>query len=336
MTRPRALLAMDPRLPGALFDAGALARLRAATDLDTGLVVTEADSARSRIALAETEILVAGWDAPVVGSALLPRLRAVIYAGGVAATCLADPESFAARGVVAANARAANSAPVAEYTLAMILLANKNVLGAEREYRRSRTVPGPLAADPRNGNYRQTVGIVGASTVGRAVLALLRSFDLDVLLHDPTLTPEQAHELGARLVPLDELMAASGVVSLHQPLTPDTRGQIDGAALALLRDGATLINTARGAVVDQNALVAELRSGRITAVLDVTDPEPPATDSELWTLDNVVLTPHLAGSLGGELRRIGDAVTDEVERFTSDRPFAHPEDLVASAHARVR
>ncbi|MFB7287023.1 hydroxyacid dehydrogenase [Actinacidiphila glaucinigra] len=339
MTRPRALLAMNPRLTGLLFDDDALTRLRRATDIDTGLVLTELDSPRSRDALAGAEILVAGWDAPVVRGRHLPhtsRLRAVVYAGGVAATCLEDPEAFAARGVVAANARAANSGPVAEYALAMILLANKRALPTARAYRTSRTLPDPFAPRPGLGNFRQTVGVVGASTVGRALLSLLRPFDLDVLLHDPTLTPEQAEALGARLVPLDELMAGSRVVTLHQPLTPTTRHQIDAGRLALMQDGATLLNTARGAVVDQDALLAEVSTGRIDAVLDVTDPEPPAAGSELWTLDNVVLTPHLAGSQGGELRRIGNAVADEVERFAAGRPFAHPEDLAASAHARVR
>ncbi|MFG3155180.1 hydroxyacid dehydrogenase [Streptomyces sp. NPDC048219] len=340
MTRPRAVLAMNPpRLARALFDEDALARLRRAADIDTGLVIGELDSDRSRNALAEAEILIAGWGAPVVRAAHLPhtsRLRAVVYAGGVAATCLEDPAALAARGVVAANARTANSGPVAEYTLAMILLANKRVLVHERRYRASMSLPDHVAAHTGRGNYRQTVGIVGASTVGRAVLALLRPFDLDVLLYDPTLTEEEAAGLGARLVPLDELMANSQVVSLHQPLTPGTRGQIDAGRLALMRDGATLVNTARGAVVDQDALISQLRTGRIDAVLDVTDPEPPAPDSELWTLDNVVLTPHLAGSLGGELHRIGDAVADEVERFASGRPFAHPEDLAVSAPTRVR
>ncbi|MFF1969787.1 hydroxyacid dehydrogenase [Streptomyces sp. NPDC058232] len=340
MTQPCAVFAMNPpSLTRALFDEDALSRLRRAVDIDTDLVLTELESAESRDTLAGADILVAGWDAPVVRAAHLPyasRLRAIVYAGGVAATCLEDPGSFAARGVVAANARVANSGPVAEYTLAMILLANKRVLPAGREYRRARSHPDHFAVPSGRGNYRQTVGIVGASTVGRAVLALLRPFDLDVLLYDPTLTTEEAIGLGARPVPLDQLMRSSQVISLHQPLTPDTRGQIDAERLALMRDGATLVNTARGAVVDQDALTAELRTGRIDAVLDVTDPEPPTADSELWTLDNVVLTPHMAGSMGGELHRIGDAVADEVERFAAGRPFAHPEDLAASARVRVR
>ncbi|MFI6350129.1 hydroxyacid dehydrogenase [Streptomyces sp. NPDC050560] len=340
MTRPRAVLTMNPRqLAGALFDDATMARLRRVVDIDPGLVLGELDSEGSRAALASAEILIGGWAAPVIRAEHLPhtaRLRAVVYAGGVAATLLEEPAVFAARGVVAANARAANAVPVAEYTLAMILLAGKGALTAGRLYRRFRYLPDRTNPVPHGGNYRGTVGIVGASTVGRAVLGLLRPFDLDVLLYDPTLTAEQATALGARLVPLPELMAHSQVVSLHQPLTPETRGQIGAELLALMPRGATLLNTARGAVVDEDALLAELRTGRIDAVLDVTEPEPPARDSELWTMSNVVLTPHLAGSMGGELRRIGQSVADEVERYAAGLPFAHPEDLAASAAARVR
>ncbi|GAB3960257.1 hypothetical protein GCM10027614_81660 [Micromonospora vulcania] len=122
-------------------------------------------------------------------------------------------------------------------------------------------------------------------------------------------------------------MATSDVVSLHQAVTPETVGQIDAHLLGLMRDGATLLNTARGAVVDQQALVAELRTGRIHAVLDVTEPEPLPADSELWQVPNLVLTPHIAGSMGNELHRIGASVVAEVRRFVAGEPFEHPEKL---------
>lgn len=333
--RPRAVLALDPpALAGRLFAPDARARLRALVDLGDGgddggdgAVLTELTSPDAVRRLAEAEVLVAGWGAPRVPVDLAPRLRAVVYAGGVAATCLADPAAHAARGVVAANARAANAVPVAEYTLAMILLANKHVHRAERDYRERRAAPGAERVLAGGGNFRRTVGIVGASRVGRRVAELLRPFDLDVVVHSPELTPADAAAMGARLGTLEEVAAASDVLSLHQPLLPETTRQIDARVLSLLPDGATVINTARGGVVDEAALVAELRTGRIHAVLDVTDPEPPAPDSELWDLPGVVLTPHVAGSTGTELHRIGEAVVAEVERFVHGRPFAHPEDL---------
>ncbi|GGJ40522.1 2-hydroxyacid dehydrogenase [Streptomyces brasiliensis] len=331
---PRATFAMNPAsLVGELFDERALTELRRVADIDPGLVLTSLDDEAAQSELARTEILVAGWDAPVITAeqaARATRLRAVVYAGGVAATCLEDPAALAARGVVASHARRANAVPVAEYTLATILLSGKRAFAAERHYREHRAAP-DRSATADIGNYARTVGIVGASHVGRAVLDLLRPFDLDVVLHDPTLPEEEAQRLGARLLPLDALMAAADVVSLHQPLTPATRGQIATRQLALMPDGATLVNTARGAVVDQDALVAELRTGRISAVLDVTDPEPLPRASVLWDLPNVVLTPHIAGSMGRELRRLGDSVVAEVARFAAGEPFAHPDDLAVSA-----
>jgi phosphoglycerate dehydrogenase-like enzyme len=125
-------------------------------------------------------------------------------------------------------------------------------------------------------------------------------------------------------VELDELLAASDVVSLHAPSLPSTRHMLDARRLALLGDGATLINTARGALIDHDALVVELLTGRIDAVIDVTEPEVLPPDSPLYDLPNVVLTPHIAGALGVEIRRLGDSAVDEIERYAAGEPFAHP------------
>ncbi|THV35267.1 hydroxyacid dehydrogenase [Glycomyces buryatensis] len=324
--RPRAVLSFQPpSLVGQIFTSDALDRMTAHLDFDPAHMITETGTEQSRRLLADAEVLLAGWGAPPVPAGLAPRLRAVVYAGGIAATCLTDPAEHAARGVVASNARVVNAVPVAEYTLAMILLANKKARYAEREYRELRRQPGTSPGGI--GNYGRTVGIVGASQVGRRVIELLRSFELDVVVYSPELTRESAAALGVRIGTLEEVAAQSHVLSLHQPLIPETVGQIDAHILDLLPDGATLINTARGAVVDEAALMTELRTGRIEAILDVTDPEPPPPDSELWRLPNVVLTPHIAGSMGNELHRIGDSVAAEIERFTRGLPFAHPEDL---------
>lgn len=332
--RPRAVLAFGPpSLVGQIFSPDALGRITAALDVDVDQVVTETGSDAARRLLADAEVLLAGWGAPRIGVDAAPLLRAVVYAGGVASTCLDDPAAHAARGLVAANARAVNAVPVAEYTLAAILLANKRAWAAERSYRASRRLPDRADERADLGNYRRTVGIVGASQVGRRVIELLRPFDLDVVVYSPELDAESAAALGARYGTLDEVAAQSDVLSLHQPVLPETVGQIDARVLALLPAGATLINTARGAVVDGAALLAELRTGRIDAVLDVTEPEPPAAGSELWDLPNVVLTPHIAGSAGGELHRMGDHVAAEAERYAAGLPFAHPEHLVPQDRA---
>ena len=147
------------------------------------------------------------------------------------------------------------------------------------------------------------------------MIELLEPFDFEILVSDPYVE-------GA--VALDDLLAVSDIVSLHAPSLPSTRHMLDARRLALLRDGATLINTARGALIDQDALVAELVSGRIDAVIDVTEPEVLPADSPLYDLPNVVLTPHIAGALGDEVRRLGDSALAELARYARGEPFAHP------------
>jgi phosphoglycerate dehydrogenase-like enzyme len=298
-----------------LFTDDSLARLRAVADV----VDAELD------ALGDVEVLLTGWGCPPVDAAVLdaaPALRAIVHAAGsakahVTAACWA-------RGIVVSTAAEANARPVAEYTLAMILLANKAAPRAERLYRARRGRVDALAELPAVGNAGKAVGVVGASRIGRRVIELLRAFALEVLVHDPY-RPDS--------VPLDELLAAADVVTLHAPALPSTRHLIDRRRLGLMRDGATLINTARGALVDHEALIAELRTGRIQAVLDVTEPEPLPADSPLFELPNVVLTPHIAGALGTEVRRLGDAAIAEVARYAAGEPFAHP--LTAAELDRV-
>lgn len=122
---------------------------------------------------------------------------------------------------------------------------------------------------------------------------------------------------------LDELVRRADVVSLHAPSLPETRQLIDQRRLALMRDGAVLINTARGALVDTDALTEELVSGRLDAVIDTTDPEVLPADSPLYELDNVLLTPHVAGSMGAETERMGWLAVEEIERYARGEPLAH-------------
>jgi phosphoglycerate dehydrogenase-like enzyme len=136
--------------------------------------------------------------------------------------------------------------------------------------------------------------------------------------------PDEAAALGVRLVELDVLALSSDVVTIHAPELSQTRHLFDGDRLALLPDGATLVNTARGSIVDTVALTKELVSGRLNAVLDVTDPDFLPAGSPLYDLPNVLLTPHIAGSLGNELARMAHAAMDELERFACGDPFADP------------
>jgi phosphoglycerate dehydrogenase-like enzyme len=203
----------------------------------------------------------------------------------------------------------------------MILLENKRVLPVVEEFRRTRQRPGEEWFEPDAGNYGRRVGLLSASRIGRRVAELLRPFDLDVMIADPFCAAEEIEALGARKVGIEELFSTADIVSVHTPLLPETIGLVDAGLLGSLRDGVTLINTARGKIIDHDAMIKELATGRIRAVLDVTDPEPLPADSALWDLPNVVLSPHLAGSKGAEVRRMANGAIDEVTRVLRGEPL---------------
>jgi phosphoglycerate dehydrogenase-like enzyme len=274
-------------------------------------------------ALAPAEVLITGWGCPHLDAGVLaaaPKLGAVLHAAGSVRSLVGD--ALWERGVTVSSAVTGNALPVAEYTLAMILLAGKDALDHRERFRRTHTYPAP-AETAATGNLGRRIGVIGASRVGRRLLELLRPFDLTVLLHDPYVSPAEAAALGAEPLSLEDLLRHSDIVSLHAPDIPETHHMLDRARLALIRDGGVLINTARGALVDHEALTDELVSGRLRAVLDVTDPEPLPAGSPLYHLPNVFLTPHIAGSLGNELERLGQIVVEELERLVGGVPPVH-------------
>ncbi|MEU1571677.1 hydroxyacid dehydrogenase [Streptomyces collinus] len=320
---PRAVFAMDPVHLPLLFPPPLMDRLRRTADIDPGLVVRDFADPAGAAALASAEVLITGWGCPHLDAGVLtaaPELGAVLHAAG-SVRCLVG-EALWERGVKVSSAVTGNALPVAEYTLAMILLLGKDAFDHRERFRRTHAYPGP-ADTATTGNLGRRVGVIGASRVGRRLLELLRPFDLTVLLHDPYVSPAEAAALGAESLSLEDLLRHSDIVSLHAPDIPATHHMLDRDRLALVRDGGVLVNTARGALVDHEALTDELVSGRLNAVLDVTDPEPLPAGSPLYHLPNVFLTPHIAGSLGNELERLGRIVVEELERLAAGVPPLH-------------
>jgi phosphoglycerate dehydrogenase-like enzyme len=320
---PRAVFAMDPVHLPLLFPPPLMDRLRQVAEIDPGLVVRDFTDPAVTPVLAEAEVLITGWGCPHLDGGVLaaaPRLQTVLHAAGSVRALVG--EALWQRGIRVSSAVAANALPVAEYTLAMILLAGKDAFGQRERYRRTRSHP---ASDETAalGNVGRRVGVIGASRVGRRLLELLRPFDFAVSLYDPYVDPAGAAALGAEPLGLEDLLRTSDIVSLHAPDIPETYRMLDRAGLALIRDGGWLINTSRGALVDPDALADELRSGRLNAVLDVTEPEPLPAGDPLYDLPNVFLTPHIAGSLGNELERLGRTVVEELEHLAAGRPPAH-------------
>lgn len=250
-----------------------------------------------------------------------PRLRAVVHVAGTIRPIV--DETVYNRGIAVSSQAAANAQPVAEYCLAMILLTLKGVPAVAEAYAAARSAVDVDALLAGSGVFHRRIGIISASKVGRRVIELLRPFDVETVVYDPYLTEEAAASLGVVRLSLTELLQTSDLVSLHAPLLPDTLGMIGASELAQMRDGTVFINTARGALVDGGALLRELKSRRLCAVIDVTDPEVPDPSSEWWGCPGLTLTPHVAGSRGLELVRIGEEAVAEVQRFASGLPFCH-------------
>ena len=321
--RPTILLAMMPGLLDYAFSADQLDRLRSAGEMLSEEPVDDFASPEAAALLARAEVLVGHWGCPTLTEEVMagaPALRLFAYGAGTVKWQVTD--AVWSRDVVVTSAAAANAVPVAEFTVASILFANKAAFSyAARERDPEAVVP----IDPtRIGNVGRRIGLVGASHVGRHVIRLLEPYDLEVAVADPFLDDAEAARLGVSRMELDDLCAWCDVLSLHAPDIPSTKGMIGDVQLALLGDGVTLVNTARGALIDPLALLAELSTGRIAAVLDVTEPEPLPADSPLRHLPNVVLTPHIAGAVGTEMVRLAELAVEEVERYRRGEPPRYP------------
>jgi phosphoglycerate dehydrogenase-like enzyme len=306
-----------------LFNRARMRRLADLACLHEPVHVADLDSSAARARLASVEVLVTGWGCPPLTEQLLrgaPALRAVLHAGGTVKGHVS--EACWQRGIAVSSAVEANAVPTAEYALAAILFAGKR---AHRYASLLQANPGRWEpwreAMPPASNYQRTIGLVGLSRVGRRVAARLRDFDLEVLACDPFIAPADAARLGVSLVSIDELVRRSQVISLHAPALPETRHLLDARRLAMLPDHATVINTARGSLLDTDALTVECVAGRIDAILDVTDPEPLPAESALYGLPNVQLTPHIAGAMHAETGRLADVALDELARYVRGVPL---------------
>ncbi|HET6636874.1 MAG TPA: hydroxyacid dehydrogenase [Streptomyces sp.] len=316
---------MDEQTRRVQFGPAQLSRLRAAAALGAPHATGELRSDRVRERLAEVEVLVTSWGCPVLDGRVLrdaPRLRAVLHAAGTVRHHV-DAAVFA-RGVLVTTAADANAEPVAQYTLAAVLWAFKKVPFLAADARRFRA---DWSYRDRRGELSgrdRTVVLVGFSRIGRRVTELLGRLGLArILVVDPVVDPAEIAAAGAESATLHEALPQADVLSLHAPALPATRHMIGAAELAALPPDAVLVNTARGALVDTAALEEACRAG-LHAILDVTDPEPLPAASPLYDLPNVVLTPHVAGSLGSETRRMADAALTELERYAAGLPPLAP------------
>ncbi|MFJ4620756.1 hydroxyacid dehydrogenase [Streptomyces sp. NPDC088812] len=334
--RPRTLVVMGNEAWDMQFDDARRARLRELADTFAPMWAPTFESPTIRGHLADVEVLLTGWGTPRLTAdrlARLPGLRAVLHCAGTVRG-LVGPELWQ-RGILVSTSADLNADPVAEYTLAAVIMAGKKAPFLAADARRHREDWSYRRRRCPRSNLGPTIGIVGFSRIGRRVISMLTRtlHDVTCLVADPYATPREVSRAGARLVDLDEMLPALDILSLHAPALPETRRMIGAPQLAALPDHSCVINTARGSLVDTAALEAECATGRLHAILDVTDPEPLPGDARLYDLPNVMITPHIAGSLDSETMRMADGALDELERLAHGQPLARAVSRAALTHS---
>lgn len=322
LMRLKALLFSPAELRGSVFPESVLGEFSRCADF-LGDPIEPSTWREQWDRLAQVEVIVGTWGMPLLDAEFLaaaPNLRAVFYAAGSVKGFVTDASWD--RGILVSSAWTANGIPVAEYTIGTILLSLKRFWHLTRAMRE----PGGLGGNDLRvpGGYHSKVGLVSLGVIGRATARLLRPFEIDVFAYDPFLPSDQAGEIGVTLISLEDLFRECDVVSIHTPWIPSTERMIGRKLLSSMKEGATLINTSRGAVVAEDELCEVLAERPdLSAVLDVTYPEPAAPDSPLRSLPNVMLTPHIAGSMQAEHARMARWMADELVRFASGEPLRY-------------
>jgi phosphoglycerate dehydrogenase-like enzyme len=319
MSRKNGIFILLSQKPENIYGPDEQADLAKLVDIPAPLQTADSVLANPDI-LRDVEVIFSAWGAPVFNRKFLdaaPKLEAVFYASGTVKNFVTD--EFWERGIVLSSANSVFVIPVAEFTVSQILFCLKHGWQHALETKRRRTY---AAHRDVPGVHGSTVGLISLGAIARRTRELLRSYELKVIAYDPFASKADAEKLGITLVTLDELFATSDVVSLHAPWLPETEKMIRARHFAAMKPGASFINTARGAVVDEAGL-AEVFAQRpdLFAVLDVTWPEPPPPESPLYDLPNVIITPHIAGCMGLECRRGGQFVVQELGRYLRGEPL---------------
>ncbi len=304
------LLHLTPEMIDRVFAPSDLSRLGAAHTLLDRSGLDRLD---------KVDVLITGWHTAPLDDGFFDRAKKLkLLAHAAGSTKMMVPASFWSRGIRLCSANEALGIGVAETTLAMMIAGLKGFFPCAQLTRENRWTSENLPWPVRE-MYKIDIGVIGASKIGRHVMRLLKEFEVHVLLYDPYVSRAEAKELGAELVSLEDLMQRSEVVSLHAPALESTRHMLRREHFGAMKDRAIFINTARGMIIDEEALCEELKRGRIFAFIDVTDPEPPREDHPFRMLPNCVLFPHIAGAISNGCQRMGRSIVDQVFEFAEGR-----------------
>jgi len=323
MAEHRILVSIPEPLRSRLLTAETLAKLHTLAHLtlnEEGRNWSAEELARH---LPGHDVLLASWGLARLTPEVLQgadRLRLVAYAAGSVKGFATD--ALFERGIIITHAAARIADSVAEMALLLALVGLRRVHEFDRRMKSGELWPKDLEAKTFEIRGKR-VGLLGMGYVGQRTARLFQAVGAEVWCYDPYLSPSVASALGVRQATLDELLSQCPIVSVHLPITEETHHLIGARELALLQDGALFINTARAWVVDGEALLCELETGRIWAALDVFDEEPLPLDSPLRRLENVLLTPHVAGQTVDSYQGLGECMAREIERFFHGQPLQY-------------
>jgi phosphoglycerate dehydrogenase-like enzyme len=271
----------------------------------------------------DADIIVTSWGTAALDADIIAKannLKLMAHAAGTVKPIVSD--ALWDKNVKVTGGAAAIALGVAETCLGYMLIAPGRIFTLANQIEKGFWKENIDAYGGAFNLYGQQVGIIGASFVGRRLISLLDKFTVDINVFDPYLSKEDASKLGVtKSYTLDDIFSNCKIVCLNAPNTEETYKMIKGSHFAKLQSGALFINTARGEIVEENEMIEELKKGKFIACLDVTDPEPSDLDNPLRHLPNVILTPHIAGGMHDNRKRIGNLVTDEIERFINSEPL---------------
>ena len=313
----------------AVYSEEAREKIGNLVDLDQQRLPVEATPEAVVESVRGARVILSTWSAVPYTDELLavcPDLELILYAAGSFKKVVTN--ALIRRNPTVCTAVHLNAVPTAEYSLMLILAALKDV--GPFVHRVRNEGPAGFAKDKYQfslGYYRTTVALLGLGMVSRYLAGLLQNFDVEILMADDYLTAGEAAQLGVTPVGLEEALTRADVVSIHHADVPRNRRIINRDTLSLMKPGARIVNTSRGRMIDEDALVEALTAERVSAYLDVTDPEPPPAGHPFYSLPNCVLTPHIAGSLGQEVHRMGDYCVRELGHWLAGEPFEHTIDI---------
>ena len=304
-----------------VYDEKTFGEIKSLTEIEKR-IYKKADVLAYPSLFSDLEFIFSTWGMPEFTEeeikACFPSLRCVFYGAG---TVQKFARPFLKRGVKVFSAWAANAVPVAEMAVSQIILANKGYFVSNRIYHAEGNQAAKDVFKKCRGNYGETVGIIGAGMIGKLVIEMLKAYNLKVIVFDPFLPDEKAECLGVEKCELGELFERAFVVSNHLANNEQTRGMLNYDLFCRMRENAVFINTGRGAQVVEADLTRILTERPdLTALLDVTYPEPPVKDHPFYTLPNCLLTPHIAGSAGDEVARMGEYMLSEFKLYASGEP----------------